>query len=173
MYYCHRSLTGWCPTLCDTIDCSVPGFPQFLRLPLPPPRVCPSLFPLNRWCHPTISPSITLFFCLQSFPASGSFPMNRLFAPSVQSIGNSASASVLLMSIQGWFPLRLTGLISLLSKGLSGVFPALQCEGINSLVLYLLYGPAFTTIHNHWEDNSLEYTDLCQLCDVSAFQHTV
>ena len=122
MYYCHRSLTGWCPTLCDTIDCSVPGFPQFLRLPLPPPRVCPSLFPLNRWCHPTISPSITLFFCLQSFPASGSFPMNRLFAPSVQSIGNSASASVLLMSIQGWFPLRLTGLISLLSKRLSRVF---------------------------------------------------
>ena len=122
MYYCHRSLTEWCPTLCDTIDCSVPGFPQFLRLPLPPPRVCPSLFPLNRWCHPTISPSITLFFCLQSFPASGSFPMNRLFAPSVQSIGNSASASVLLMSIQGWFPLRLTGLISLLSKRLSRVF---------------------------------------------------
>ena len=77
-----------------------------------------SLCPLSWWCHPTISSSVTLFsFCLQSFPASGSFPMSWLFASGGQSIGASASASVFPKSIQGWFPLRLTGLISLLSKG--------------------------------------------------------
>ena len=78
---------------------------------------CPS----SQWRHPTISSSvIPLSSCLQSFPASGSFPVCWLFASGVESIG--ASASVLPMSIQGWFPLGLTGLISLLSKGLSGVF---------------------------------------------------
>ena len=91
--------------------------------PLPSPRVCPSLCPLHWWCHPTISSPVTLFsFCLQSSPASGSFPVKKLFASGDQSIGASASASALPMSIQGWFPLRLTGLISLLSKRLSRVF---------------------------------------------------
>ena len=80
------------------------------------PRVCPSSCPLHWWCHPTISCSVALFSCLQSFPASGSFPMSQLFASGSQRIG--ASASHLPMSIQGWFPLRLAGLISLLSKGL-------------------------------------------------------
>ena len=77
--------------------------------------------PLTRWCHPTISSSVTLFSsCPQSFPASGAFPMSRLFASGGQSIG--ASASVLPMNIQCWLPLGLTGLISLQSKGLSRVF---------------------------------------------------
>ena len=96
---------------------------QHARLPCPSPSpgVCPSSRLLNWWCHPTISSSIALFsFCLQSFPASGSFPMSRLLASGGQSIG--ASASVLPVNIQGWFPLRLTGLISLLSKGLSSLF---------------------------------------------------
>ena len=83
------------------------------------PRVFPSSCPLHWWCHPTISCSVALFSCLQSFPASGSFPMSQLFASGSQRIG--ASASVLPMSIQGWFPFRLTGLISLQSKGLSRV----------------------------------------------------
>ena len=77
---------------------------------------------LNQWCHPIISSSITPFFCPQSLPASGSFSMSWLFTSGGLSIGASASASVLLMSIQGWFPVRLIGLISLLSKELSRVF---------------------------------------------------
>ena len=89
--------------------------------PSPSPEVCPSSCPLHWWCHPAISFSDALFsFCPQSFPASGSFPMSQLFALDDQNTG--ASVSVLPKSIQGWFPLRLTGLISLLSKGLSGVF---------------------------------------------------
>ena len=76
-------------------------------------RVCSNACPLSWWCHPTISSSVTPFsFCLQSFPASGSFPMSWLFALGSQSIGASASASVLLMNIQGWFPLALIGLLS-------------------------------------------------------------
>ena len=91
--------------------------------PSPSPGVWPSSCPLHWWCHQTTSSSVTLFsFCLQSFPALGSFPMSRLFISGGQSIGTSASASVLPMSIQGWFPLGLTCLISLLSKGLSRVF---------------------------------------------------
>ena len=77
--------------------------------------------PLSRWCHPTTSSSVVPFSsCLQSFPASGAFQMNWLFVSGGQSTG--ASASVLPMNIQGWFPLGLTGLISLRSKGLTGVF---------------------------------------------------
>ena len=77
--------------------------------------------PLSRWCHPTILPSVITFsFCLQSFPASGSFPLCQMFASCGQSIG--ASGIVLPMSTQDWFPLGLTDLISLMSKGLSRVF---------------------------------------------------
>ena len=87
------------------------------------PQVYPSSCSLHRWCHPAISYSDTLFsFCPQSFPASGTFPLSQLFTSSDQNTGASASASVLPMSFQGWFPLRLTGLMSLLSRGLSGVF---------------------------------------------------
>ena len=98
---------------------------QHTRLPCPSssPRVCSNSCPLSRQCHPTISSSVVPFsFCLQSFPASGSFPMNQLFTSGGQSIGASASASVFPINIQGWFPLGLTGLISLQSKGLSRVF---------------------------------------------------
>ena len=97
---------------------------QHDRLPCPSPsaRVCPNSCPLSWWCHPTISSSVTPFFCLQSFPASGSFTLSQLFASGGQNIGVSALASVLLMNIQGWFPLELTCLISLLSKELSRVF---------------------------------------------------
>ena len=87
------------------------------------PEVCSNLCPSSRWCHPAISSSVTPFSsCPQSFPASGSFPMSRLFTSGGQSIGASASAAVLSVNIQGWFPLGLTGLISLLSKELSRVF---------------------------------------------------
>ena len=91
--------------------------------PSPTPRVCSNSSPLSRWCHPTISSSIITFSsCLQSFPASGSFPMSQLFESGGLSIKISSSTSVLPMNIQVWFPLKLTGLISLQSKGLSRVF---------------------------------------------------
>ena len=96
---------------------------QHASLPCPslPPRLCSNS--LSWWCHPTISFSVTLFSsCLQSFLASGSFPVSLLFTSGGQSIGASTSASVHPMHIQGWFPLGLTGLISFLSKGLSRVF---------------------------------------------------
>ena len=91
--------------------------------PSPPARVYSNSCPLSRWCHPTISSSVIPFSsCLQSFPASGSFPMSQFFASGSQSTGASASTSVLPMNIQDWFPLGWTGWISLLSKGLSRVF---------------------------------------------------
>ena len=98
---------------------------QHARLPCPSlsPRVCSDLCPLNQWCHPTISSSVAPFSsCLQSFAVSESSPGSQLFASGGQSIGTSASASVLPVHIKDWFPLGLTALISLLSKGLSRVF---------------------------------------------------
>ena len=99
---------------------------QHARLPCssPTPQVCSNSCPSSQWCHPAIPSSFIPFSsCLQSFPASGSFPMSQFFTSGGQSIGVSASASVLLINIQDWFPLRLTGLTSLQSKGLSRVFP--------------------------------------------------
>ena len=86
-------------------------------------RVCSDLCLLSWWCYPVISSSVVPFSsCLQSFPASGSFLMSPFFTSGGQSTGASATASVFPMNIQGWFPLESTGLISLLSKGLSRVF---------------------------------------------------
>ena len=91
--------------------------------PSPAPGIYPNSCPLSRWCHPTISSSVIPFSShLQSFLASGSFPMSQLFASGGQSIGASASTSVFPMNIQDWFPLGSTGWISLQSKGLSRVF---------------------------------------------------
>ena len=98
---------------------------QLTRLPCPSPtpRTCSNSCPSSRLCHPAISSSVNPFSsCLKSFPASGSFLMSQLFASDGQSIGASASASVLPMNIQDWFPLGLTGWISLQSKRLSRVF---------------------------------------------------
>ena len=96
---------------------------QYARLPCPSPApgAYSNSFPLSRWCHPTTSSSVVpLFSCFQSFPELGSFSRSQFFTSGGQSIGVSASASVLPMNIQEWFPLRLTGLI-LLSKGPSRV----------------------------------------------------
>ena len=104
---------------------------QHARLPCPSPspRVCSNSCPLSQWCHPTISSSVTPFSsCLQSFPASGSFPVIWLFASGGYSIGASASVLVIPVNIQGWFHLRLTRLISLLSKGLSGVLSGTKVQ---------------------------------------------
>ena len=101
---------------------------QYIRLPYPSlsPGACSNSCQLSQWCHPTISPSVVLFFsCFQSFPASGSFLMSWHFASGGQSIRASASASVLPVNIQHWFPLEFTGLISLQSKGLSRGFSSI------------------------------------------------
>ena len=102
-----------------------PHEPQHTRppCPSPTPRVHPNPCPLSRWCHTAISSFVVPFsFCPQSFPASGSFQMNQLFASGSQSIGVSASPSVLPMNTQDWCPLGWTRWISLQSKGRSRVF---------------------------------------------------
>ena len=111
------SVTQSCPTLCYPMDCSMPGFPVHHQLP----EVAQTHV---HWVsHPTISSSVVPFsFCLQFFPASGSFQMSQFFASGGQSIGVSASASVLPMNIQDWFPLGWTGWISLQSQEHSRVF---------------------------------------------------
>ena len=113
------SVTQSCSTLHDPMECSTPGLP----CPSPAPRAYSNSCPSCRWCHPTISSSVVPFSsCLQSLPASGSFPMSPFFASGGQSIGVSTSASVLPMNTQDWSPLGCTGWISLKSKGLSRVF---------------------------------------------------
>ena len=113
------SVAQLCPTLCDPYES------QYARPPCPSPipRVHSNSRPSSRWCHPTISSSVVPFFShLQSFPASVAFLISWLFTSGGQSIGASASASVLPMNIQGWFPLGWTGWISWQSKGLSVIF---------------------------------------------------
>ena len=103
-----------------------PHEPQHARPPYPSPtlRVHPNPRPSSQWCHPTISSSVVPFSsCPQSFPATGSFPVSQLFTSGGQSIGASASTSVLPMDTQDWSPLGWTGWISLQSKGPSRVFP--------------------------------------------------
>ena len=118
---------------------------QHTRFPCPSPflRACSNSCPWSQWCHPTISSSvISLSSCLQSFPASGSFPVSWLFVPGGQIIGTSASAPILLMNVQGWFHVGWTGLISLVSKGLSRILSSTKVQIINSLVLSHFYYPA-------------------------------
>ena len=117
---------------------------------------CSNSCPPSWWCHPTMSSVIPFSSCLQSFPASGSFPMSQFFASGGQSIGISASASVFPMNIQDWFPLGLTGLISLKYKGLSRVFSTPQFKTINSLALSSLYSPTLATKHDYWKKHSFD-----------------
>ena len=128
------------------------------------------------WVSDAIQPSLSsvapFSFCPQSFPVSGSFPLSPLFASDDQSIGVSASVSVPPMNMQSWFPLGLTGLICC-PEDSQEFSPPSQFKGISSLALCLLYSPALTTAHDHLEDHSLDYMDLCQQSNVSDFQHAV
>ena len=120
---------------------------QHARLPcLPPsPRVCSDSCPSSWWCHPAISPAVIPFSSrLQSFPASGSFPMSQLFASGGQSIGASASASVLPVNTQDWFPPEWTGWISMQSKGLSSLL-----QHHNSKASILWHSAFFTVKLSH------------------------
>ena len=116
---CSVQFTQLCLTLCDPMNRSTPGIPVHH----PTPRVHPNPCPSSQWCHPTISSCVIPFSsCPQSFPASGSFQMSQLFTSGGQSIGVSASTSVLPQTTRDWSPSEWTGWISLQSKGLSGVF---------------------------------------------------
>jgi len=136
-----------CPILCDPMDGSMPGFPvhhQLLELTQTHAHwVGDAIQP----SHPLLSPSPPAFNLSQH---QGSFQISQFFTSGGQSFGISASASVLPMSIQDWFPLGLTDLIFLQSKGLSRVFSNTIVQSINSLVLSFLYGPTLTSIHDYW-----------------------
>ena len=158
------------------MDCSTPGFPVLHHLlELAQTHVHWIRMP----SHPLLSPFSS---CLQSFPASGSFLMSQLFTSGGQSIGASASTSVLQMNIQDWFPIGLTGLLSLLYlkqvtlKGLETPkresqesSPTPQFKSINSSALSLLYGLTLTSIHDYWKNHSFDYIDLRWQSNVSAF----
>ena len=121
---------------------------QHARLPcsLLSPGVCWNSCPFSQWCYLTISSSAAHFCSFQSSPGLRSFPMSQLFASGGQSVGTSASGSVLPVNIWSWFPLGLTGLISQESS------PAPQFESINSSSLSLLYGPTLVSLHDYWKN---------------------
>ena len=130
-----------------------PHGPQHARPPClsPTPGVYPNSCPLSQRCRPTISSSVIPFsFCLQSFPPSGFFLVSQLFPSGGQSIGVSASTSVLPMNTQDWSPLG----SPCCPRDSQESSPAPQFESINSLVLSLVYGPTLTTIHDYWESHS-------------------
>ena len=123
----------------------------------PIPGVYTNSCPSNRWCHPTISSSVVPFSShLQSFPASGSFPVSQFFTSGSRSIGVSASASVLPMNIQDWFPLGWTGWISLQSKELSRVFLNTTVQNHQFFSAQLSLWSTFTPIHDYWVNHSFD-----------------
>ena len=124
--------------------------------PSPTPRVYTNSCLLSQWCHPTISFSVIHFSsCPQSFPASGSFQMSQHFASGGQSIGVSASTSVLPMNTQEWSPLGGTGWISWYPRDSQESSPTPHFKSINS-VLSFLYSPTLTSIHDYWKNHSLD-----------------
>ena len=143
---------------------------QHVRLPCPSlsPRAYSNVCPLRWWCHPTVSSSVVPFSsCPQSFPASGSFPVSQHFTSGGQSIGASASATVLAMNIQGSFPLGLTGCISLLSKGLSRAFSTIWKHQFFSTQPSLWSN---SHIHTRLLKNySFDWMEICWQSDASAF----
>ena len=149
------SVTKSFSTLCNPTDCNMPG--SFVLHCLPGfSHSCP----LSQWCHLTMSSSAAPFsFFFRSFSTSGASPMSQLFLSPGQSIG--ASTPVIPMNIQGWFPLGLTDLICLLSKGLSRVFSStiIQKHWLFSTQLY--FKATFTSIYDYWKSPSFDYTDLC------------
>ena len=118
--------------------------------PSPTPRVHSNLRPSSQWCHPAISYSVIPFSCPQSLPASESFPMSQLFTWGGQSIGVSASVSVLPMNTQDWSPLGWTGWISLQLRDSQESSPTPQFKSINSSALSFLHSPTLTSIPDHW-----------------------
>ena len=146
------SVAQSCLTLCNAVDCG-----SRLPCPSPTPGACSSSCPLSWWCHQTISSSvIPIFSHLQSFPASGSFPRSQFFASGDQSIGASASASVLPMNIQDWFPLDWLVWSPCSPRESQESSPIPQFKSINSSALSFLYGPTLTSIHDYWKNHSFD-----------------
>ena len=140
----------------------------------PTPGVYSKSCPLSRWCHPTISSSVIPFSsCLQSFPASGSFPMSQPFTSDGQSIGISASTSVLPMNIQDWF--LYDGLVGspCSPRDSQESSPTPQFKSINSSAFSFLYSSTLTSIHDHWRNHSFDYMDNCWQSNVFAFSYAV
>ena len=143
---------------------------QHARLPCPSPApgACSNSCPLRQWFHPTISSSVVPFsFCLQSFPESRSFPMSQVFMSCGQSTG--ASALVLPMNIQGWFPLGLTGWISLHSKGLSRVFSNTTVQKHQFFGTQLSLWSSYHIHRQLLKNHSFDYMDIGWQSNVSAF----
>ena len=123
----------------------------------PTPGVYSNSCPSSQWCHPAISSSVVPFSsCPQALPASGSFPMNQLFAWGSQTTGVSALASVLPMNTQDWLPLGWTGWMASQSKGLSRVFSNTIVQKHQFSALSFLHHPTLTSIHDHWKNHSLD-----------------
>ena len=141
------SVSQSCSTLCDPMDCSTPGFPVLYRLLELAQAHVHWIGDATQQSHPLLSPSL---------PVCNLSQHQGLFALDGQSIGASPSAIVLPMNIQDWFPLGLTGWISLQTKGLLKVFSNItQFKSINSSVLSFLYSPTLTSIHDYWKKGSL------------------
>ena len=140
-----------------------------LPCPSPTPRACSNSCSSRWWCHPTILSSATPFSYFQFFSTSGSFPMNQFFTSGGQSIGASASVSVLLMNIQDWFPLGLPGWTSRSSRDSQESFPTSQFKSVNSLALSFLYCPSLTSKHDYQKNHSFDHIDHCWQSNVSAF----
>ena len=119
-----------------------------------------------RYAIQSFHPVILLSYCLQSFPASGYFPMSQLFPSGGKRI--RSSASLLPVNIQVLFPLECTGLISLLSKGLSRVFSSTTVQRINSSVFSLLYGSTLISLDDYWKNHRIDYMGLCWESNVSV-----
>ena len=154
--YCC-SVAKLCPTLHDPMYCSTPAFPICQHLPEFAQAHVHWIGDAIQLSHPLLPASPSVFSLSQH---QGIFQW--VFASSGQGIGASASASALPMSIQGWFPLRWTGLISLQSKGLSGVFSNSTVQKHQSSALSFPYGPTLASIHDYWKNHSFDWTDLCQ-----------
>ena len=153
-------------------DSLLPHWLQYARLPCPSPtpRAYSNSCPSSQWCHPTISSSLILFSsCLQSFPASGSLQMSQLFASGSQSIGVSASVSVLPINIQDWFPLGLTGWISLQSKRFKSLLQHHSSKAsilwCSAFLMVQISHPYMTT----GKTIALTRTVLCRQSNVSGF----
>ena len=123
-----------------------------LPCPSPTPRACSNSCSSSRCCHTTISSSVVPFSCLQSSPASGSFPMSHIFLSGGENIG--ASTPVLQMNIQDWFLLGLTDLTPLQSKGLSRVFS--NTSKASFFGVRFLYYPTLTSIHDYWKNHGFD-----------------
>ena len=140
-------------------DSLPPHESQHIRPPCPSPTpgVHSNSCPLSQWHHPAITSSVLPFSSSpQSLPASGSFPMSQLFASGSQSIGVSASASVLPTNTQDWSPLEWTGWISLKTKGISRAFSNTTVQKHQFLVLSFLHSPTLTSVHDYWKNHSLD-----------------